>query len=315
MTKKHTYEQVKKEFEARGFRLISDTYINARTKLKYICSCGNESEITYDNMKSKGHTCKKCASLRIAKQLKTSNETVKKAFEDRGYILLSTTYANAKSKMEYICKCGNKSKITYDEVNAGHTCKKCAAKRTGSRNALPLQRVVDIFSEHGLKFDDTSYTNSHTPIRYVCKCGNIDYKTLESIQKGRFCDKCSGRCVVDYERVKQDFASRGCSLIDTNVENVRQKLRYVCSCGSISLITYDRFKSGGLCAQCSKIRTEITCLRKYGVNHYSKTNEFREKTKKTCMKKYGVTNYAKTQNSKDKFKKNVYKSMALKPIF
>jgi len=58
-------EHVKKEFASVGCTMISD-YINAKTNIKYICSCGNESEILYRNFKEGGR-CMKCKPERIEK--------------------------------------------------------------------------------------------------------------------------------------------------------------------------------------------------------------------------------------------------------
>lgn len=41
-----------------------------------------------------------------------------------------------------------------------------------------------------------------------------------------------------------------------------------------------------------------TCLKKYGVDHFSKTKEFSDQIEKTSLEKFGVTHYAKTQEFK-----------------
>jgi hypothetical protein len=46
-----------------------------------------------------------------------------------------------------------------------------------------------------------------------------------------------------------------------------------------------------------------TVLEKWGVDHYSKTDEYVEKVKETSMKKWGVSNYSKTQLFLEKAKK------------
>lgn len=43
-----------------------------------------------------------------------------------------------------------------------------------------------------------------------------------------------------------------------------------------------------------------TCLEKYGVSNYTKTQEFQSKSKETCMKKYGVPYSFQSDNNKDK---------------
>ena len=43
-----------------------------------------------------------------------------------------------------------------------------------------------------------------------------------------------------------------------------------------------------------------TCLKNYGVDNYSKTLEFKEKSKNTCLENYGVDNYFKSLEFKNK---------------
>lgn len=50
-----------------------------------------------------------------------------------------------------------------------------------------------------------------------------------------------------------------------------------------------------------------TCLKKYGVENYSKTKEYLQKSKQTCLRRYGVSSYTQTQECKDKHKKTCLK--------
>jgi very-short-patch-repair endonuclease len=43
-----------------GCVLLEEEYINARTPMRYICSCGKKSKITYDNFANKGQRCTLC---------------------------------------------------------------------------------------------------------------------------------------------------------------------------------------------------------------------------------------------------------------
>ena len=54
-----TYEEVKKSFEKEGFTLLSTEYINAITKLDYICPKGHKHSITWNAFKN-GQRCPKC---------------------------------------------------------------------------------------------------------------------------------------------------------------------------------------------------------------------------------------------------------------
>lgn len=50
MVKKLTYNYVKSEFEKKNCKLLETKYINCYTKMKYLCKCGNESSIDWNNV-------------------------------------------------------------------------------------------------------------------------------------------------------------------------------------------------------------------------------------------------------------------------
>ena len=56
-------------------------------------------------------------------------------------------------------------------------------------------------------------------------------------------------------------------------------------------------------------------LKKYGVDHYSKTDEYKEKIKKTNLEKYGVEHYSKTKEFKDRTKESCIKKYGVDNAF
>lgn len=57
-----------------------------------------------------------------------------------------------------------------------------------------------------------------------------------------------------------------------------------------------------------KQKSKESFQKKYGVDHYSKTNEFKEKNRNTSLKKYGVTNVMKSEDGFYKQRKSLMKS-------
>jgi hypothetical protein len=131
-TKKLTIEFVKKQFLKADCLLLETIYINSRSIMRYICKCGNKSEITYNSFNS-GKRCRDCCGKK-----KLTIEFVKEQFLKGGCVLLETIYANANTLMKYICKCGNKTEITYDSFQQGYRCTLCKNK---------TERIVKDFLE------------------------------------------------------------------------------------------------------------------------------------------------------------------------
>lgn len=70
----------------------------------------------------------------------------------------------------------------------------------------------------------------------------------------------------------------------------------------ISIYSYRRnIKNYGYysCISCSNSKKEQTCLDKYGVDSYTKTKEYVDKTKKTKKEKYGDENYVNLEKQKE----------------
>ena len=68
---------------------------------------------------------------------------------------------------------------------------------------------------------------------------------------------------------------------------------------------YKEYCSNKCSSNDQKVKDKLlnTLESKYGVTHYSKTNEYKDKVKSTCLDKYGVDNFAKTERYITKSKK------------
>lgn len=50
----HSYDYIKKQFELKGCKLLSKTYVNNNEPLDYVCKCGNISTIRYAYLRTNG---------------------------------------------------------------------------------------------------------------------------------------------------------------------------------------------------------------------------------------------------------------------
>ena len=177
--KKYTFEYVKQYFGDQGCELLEIEYINCKTKMRYRCSCGNISDICFDNFKQ-GKRCAKCAGNN-----KYTLEYVKQYFEDQGCELLEKEYKNNKALMRYRCSCGNISRICFGNFKIGKRCVKCCGSEKHT-----FKYVYKYFKEQGCELLETEYINNLTPMKYKCSCGNISKICFGSFQQGSRCAKC-----------------------------------------------------------------------------------------------------------------------------
>jgi hypothetical protein len=240
MTKKFTFEFVQKYFKEHGYELLETAYINANTKMKYICNCKNESLITFHKFKQ-GQRCRKCSGKE-----KLTFEFVQNFFKKQNCELLETEYINSLTKMKYVCNCGNQSSITFGNFQTGYRCKKCAGLET-----LTYDFVQKYFKNQQCELLENKYVNNKTKMKYKCVCGNESTTTFNVFQNGHRCRSCGANEKLTYEFVKQFFTEQNCKLLETEYINIDTTMKYICTCGNKSKISFDSFKSGSRCSKCT----------------------------------------------------------------
>ncbi len=118
---KPTIDHIRKSFSKENYVLLSEHYINNRSKLDYRCSEGHEHSIGWSNWQ-KGQRCSYC----INNNIKLTIEQVRALFEKDNYILLSNIYINGKSKLDYQCLEGHNNSMIWNSWQQGIRCPTCA---------------------------------------------------------------------------------------------------------------------------------------------------------------------------------------------
>lgn len=176
--KRHTLEYVQKYFKEHRCGLLEKKYKNSGTNMKYKCSCGNISQICFDNFKQ-GKRCRVCADKRGAEKRRFSFNYVEKYFKNRGCKLMEDKYEGVFIDINYICKCGEMNKINFTNFRCGHRCKKCSINKrkglnhynynpylTDEEREFNKSRMSDYFY---IKWRKKIFKNDD----YICKrCGN-----------------------------------------------------------------------------------------------------------------------------------------------
>jgi hypothetical protein len=135
-----TYEYVKNFFSNKGCELLEQGYKNARTKMKYRCSCGNITYIVYDSFQ-RGNRCKQCGDRkkkeyqigRQFKNCKSKNLGVSKFFDLHGCKLLNN-YIDSYTYLEFICKCGRSGRRTWQCFRNFPHCVECGLNKRRGKN-------------------------------------------------------------------------------------------------------------------------------------------------------------------------------------
>jgi hypothetical protein len=274
--KKLNYEIAKEEFEKRGYVLLSESYVDNRSKLKFKCPKHPDKELwTCLNRLKNGHGCKYCYYDKHAESNRTSFEEVKKAFEDRGYTLVSNIYVDNKTKLQYICpKHPDKELwIAYGSLKRGHGCKYCYYDKSKTINSVkkdkyfkPKTTIEDVrlaFAKCGYELLSEEYIARDALLKFRCNKhpGEDLYAKYTSIKAGTGCKYCisenrSAWQLTSIEVIRQEFKERGYELITEEYINRNLPLKFKCPNHpdkDVS-ITLDSFRQGRGCKYCSKYK-------------------------------------------------------------
>lgn len=183
---------------------------------------------------------------------KLTYQEVQNRFNEAGCKLLEKEYLNNYTKMEYICICGNKSKIVLQSFSQGHRCQKCGSQKAASKTKNTFQYVQKYFADCNCKLLETEYTGNKTKMKYICSCGNSSRISFNNLTAGQRCIKCGGREKYTFEEVSQYFNNEGCELLEDAYANNRTLMRYICNCGDLSEIKFISFQRGTRCKKCNK---------------------------------------------------------------
>lgn len=179
MPKKLTYEFVKQAFESEGYTLLSSTYKNNHSKLKYICPNGHTHSIIWNSWKS-GHRCPYCDG-----QAKLDISFVRDSFTASGYVLLNTEYTNNTTKLDYICPNGHKHFVSWNHWSRGVRCPYCYGNVKET-----IEYITRQFEMEGYTLITKAYLNNRSPLVYICPEGHTNTTIWSNWKKGHRCPTC-----------------------------------------------------------------------------------------------------------------------------
>lgn len=156
---KYDYKDVKEYIESFGYKLLSEKYENAHTKVLVKCSNPkhNAYEVTFSMFKNQNCRCEKCMREKNSEKRKHTYEFVKEMIEFYGYKLLSANYVNCKQLLELECPNGHRFKMTFKKFyNMGHRCILCTSSK-GEREISRLLNIYKIENISQYKFEDCKF--------------------------------------------------------------------------------------------------------------------------------------------------------------
>jgi uncharacterized protein YkuJ len=184
MSRKLTIEYAREQFEKDGYTLLSTKYINAHSKLDYICPNGHRHSIRFSDWQH-GIRCPYCSG-----QGKPTIQEVKNSFEKEAYSLLSTKYTNSKTNLKVKCPKGHKFFIRWNDWCNGTRCAVCARNNLSAQQRVDKNIIIKSFEDSGWKLIDFEYSSAHEQFKCICPNGHIQTKTWNKWSRGQRCKVC-----------------------------------------------------------------------------------------------------------------------------
>jgi len=171
--------------ESRGGKLLSTTYKNRKTNLKWACEKGHVWYAAASNLKFGKTWCPVCSG----KQKRTLKD-MKAIARSKGGKCLSITYTSMRTTMKWQCK----KRHVFETrpafiVHKGVWCNAC---REEKRRKYELRKMKELASRKSGKCLSTSYVSLMDKLKWQCKHGHVwETRPLRIVHRGNWCPECS----------------------------------------------------------------------------------------------------------------------------
>jgi len=184
MPKKLKFEDVRARIEKRGFTLLSEDYIDSKTKLQVVCPNGHSIWKRFNDI-DQGLGCLECSGL-APRTLQEAQDLA----AVHGGECLDSEYVNSRTKMHWRCKYGHPLSMTFDHVKKGHWCRVC---NNNLNHRITWPQFYEMCASKGgtLLVDMSGYPSRYAPVPIRCGVGHQFTQTFGHIAyEGTWCPDC-----------------------------------------------------------------------------------------------------------------------------
>jgi len=256
MSKKLTYEYVKNFINSTGYTLLSDNYVNKKTKLSIRCPEDHVYMVKWNNFQQ-GQRCPICSVKIVAESKRYNINYVRDFVDSTGYTLLSDTYSNSRTKLLIRCDKEHEYSATFNHFQKGQRCPICSLKIVGGK----LKHSYDYIKSYienvkGYTLISSTYENKRTKLSIVCDNNHTFDMRFNNFQQGQRCPICAIERVATSSRllfnsVKAFIEDEGYALLSNSYVNNHTKLLLRCPEGHEYSVAFNSFQQGTRCPECA----------------------------------------------------------------
>jgi hypothetical protein len=249
-------EKYRKIAQSKGGDCLSREYINARSKLQWICKNGHRWYAPPDSIQS-GRWCARCLGRN-----KIDLESVMLAARERGGICLTTEIDGGKSPVVLQCRDGHRWSSTGSALKSGRWCPECAKITRANKRKNSIEEMNILASPRNGRCVSKNYVNSITPLEWECEKGHRWFARPSNIGQGKWCPMCmrdnlSKKFRGTIDEYIELASQKGGKCVSTEYVNARTHLQWSCENGHVWRATPYNIKRGGWCPDCREEKDQL----------------------------------------------------------
>lgn len=260
-----TTEEVREILLKEGYTLLSTEYKGFKRPIEAVCFQGHKWTFTWDRFQQGGR-CRYCYNKKRkeSSSCKLGFEYVKERIEKEDYILVSTEYQNAQSKLVATCPRGHIWNFEWNIFQQGTRCGQCYqedrslivknCKATKEQKIKNFLRIKNELAEIGYSLITTceEYQKSCTNTKLVALCKNNHKRsfTMQALRLGHECIKCKAQRTQHI--VIKAFVKEGYKIFLKLYKRDKKKFRAQCPCGHNFNTCWDYWRRGCRCPICDQ---------------------------------------------------------------
>lgn len=232
-----------------GYKLITSPR-TGKQKFRVQCNNGHQYETRSDALKA-GKRCGFCYGNR-----RKSISEITQVLESSGYVLLSTVYINATTKLDLKCPGGHITQLCWNSFRNGHRCPECF-----SPTKVPDQQIMEYLTQFRMELVERG---SRGRLLVRCLDGHEKWTTKSYLARGHGCRQCSSGRKKTLAEIKMIAAQEGYEILSevyTNVDTPDLTIR--CPNGHEYNLQWNRFQQGKRCVRCRVTLWDLSNLDKY----------------------------------------------------
>lgn len=173
---------------------------------------------------------------------------------------LLNEYKTSKSKLKFLCECGEVFEKNWTKIKESPRCKKCGYKAGSKKLSLNIKQLNEKLEKMNFVFISGDYKNAYSDIEVMCIVHNNTFHTKYSkLLKGYGCVECAKESFyqkrsLDIHKITTDLKRINPTLkiLDKTYKNNKAKINVECEvCGYKFQSNWSKLKIGRGCKQCA----------------------------------------------------------------